>query len=498
MAHCLWSWRHRARYLPRTLQTYFAQIQPIDASKAEDGVFVGNILVDVAEAAKKADRASAIRTFVMRTAALRESEFAALDDMLIGTLATQSFSVRAKDVPQTDPAALTSAEAWMTGRGLECIVRLSATHVEAVDDLLVKYPALAVMAQQHAWFRPMVETIAKRRLASAPFGLKLRLGIGAGLSTADMLSDIYSIVGMLQAGPAFGAYGMIAMIGACLALQLLLCILQNKHRGRDTLVKELCIVLSLAKPGVDAVRVASGSEQVAGAPLDAAIEMVSGKCIEIATESGPGAALQATVVLSGYWSTAAVVSVAISCLTTGFTTAMMSFDLDTSPAKRKSIGEFYGYIPDTSRGRFLVFVELFTLHSAHAMVKTLTVACLARTNWRWLVGYIAADHWVYILYKVARSDLVWWMPGVRFICLRWMWYVLCLLHVARSMRRPWASAVLAASGCREDRPRLHRLRAISQCMPCGRLLLLLQRCDDARCVLWCCCAVLRVRHWHRS
>jgi hypothetical protein len=216
--------------------------------------------VDVAEAAKKPDRASAIRTFVMRTAALRESEFAALDSMLIGTLATQSFSVRAKNVLQTDPAALTAADAEMIGRGLECIVRLSASHVEAVDDLLIKYPALSVMAQQHAWFRPMVETIAKRRLASTPFGLKLRLGIGAGLSTADMLSDIISIVGMLQAGPAFGAYGMIAMISACLALQLFLCILQNKRRGRDALAQELCIVLSLAKPGVDAVRVASGAE----------------------------------------------------------------------------------------------------------------------------------------------------------------------------------------------------------------------------------------------
>jgi hypothetical protein len=344
----------------------------------------------------------------------------------------------------------------------------------------------------------MIETIAKRRLASAPFGLKLRLGIGAGLSTADMLSDIISIVGMLQAGPAFGAYGMIAMICASLALQLLLCILQNKHRGREALAQELCIVLSLAKPGVDAVRIASGAEHVAGAPLDPFSEMLAGKVTEIATESGPGAALQAAVVLSGYSSTAAVVSVAISCLTTGFTTAMMSFDLDTSPAKRKDNRKFYGYIPDTSRERFLIFVELFTLHSMHAMLKTLTIACLARTNWHWLVGYTAADHCVYILYKVARSDLVFWMPGVRFISVRCMWYVVCLLYVARSMRRPWASAVSACSDSREDRPRLHRLRAFTQRMHCGRLLLLLQRCDDTRCMLWCCCAILRVRHWHHS
>jgi hypothetical protein len=176
-------------------------------------------------------------------------------------------------------------------------------------------------------------------------------------------------------------------------------------------VKEILIVLSLAKPGVDAIRVASGAEKNAGAPLDPFTELMIGKALEIALESGPGAALQAYILLSGDWSTSAVVSVGISCIATGFTTAMMAFDMDTNPARRKGVPEFNGFIPDRSSKRILIFVELFAYHTAHAMVKTFTIAMLGRSNWRWLFAYLAADHCVFISYKIVLGDLHWFMPG---------------------------------------------------------------------------------------
>jgi hypothetical protein len=111
-----------------------------------------------------------------------------------------------------------------------------------------------VTAQQHVWFRPLLETIAKRRMASAPLGLKLRLGIGAGLSMADMVSDLYGIVNMLQTGQVMGAYGMIGLLGASLAMQLLVSILLTKHLGRNAIALEVFLVLSLVKPGFDALR----------------------------------------------------------------------------------------------------------------------------------------------------------------------------------------------------------------------------------------------------
>jgi hypothetical protein len=369
------------------------------------------MLVDVAEAAKESSRASAISTFVMRAAMLRECGFTTLDAMLIGTLAKQSFRVRPRDVSTHDPKALTAAEAEIIGRGFECILRLSATHIEAVDELLRKYPALTLIREEHVWFRPMLEAIAKRRMASAPLGLKLRLGIGAGFSVADMLSDILSIRIMLQTGQAMGAYGMIGLIGVSLTLQLFVTVVQHKHRGRYEVAWEVFVVLSLAKPGVDAMRVASGVEHVAGAPLDPFAEMMVGKILEIVFEAVLGAALQATIVLSGHWSGAAVISVGISCLSIGFATAMMALDLDTNPARRHDMPEFYGYIEDRAHKRVLVFIELFAVHTAHSMLRTLTIAMLARTNWQWLVAYMAADFCAYITYKTARGDLTYWIPG---------------------------------------------------------------------------------------
>ena len=61
--------------------------------------------------------------------------------------------------------------------------------------------------------------------------------------------------------------------------------------------------------------------------------------------------------------------------------------------------------------RVLVFAELFALHSAHAMVRTLTIALLVRTNSLYLVVYMVSDFCVFLSYKVARGDLVWFVPG---------------------------------------------------------------------------------------
>jgi hypothetical protein len=93
---------------------------------------------------------------------------------------------------------------------------------------------------------------------------------------------------------------------------------------------------------------------------------------------------------------------------------MMAYDLDTQPSKRKANPEFCGYIPDSSVGRTRAFVLLFLFHGAHVISRTCTVALLAQTNWRWLVAYLAADHSVFLLYKVVRRDLIFWMPGLGF------------------------------------------------------------------------------------
>jgi hypothetical protein len=59
-------------------------------------------------------------------------------------------------------------------------------------------------------------------------------------------------------------------------------------------------------------------------------------------ESIPGAVLQAAFALYNGWTTAALLSILISCLSTAFTATMVAFDLDTNVPKRTTTPEFFG------------------------------------------------------------------------------------------------------------------------------------------------------------
>jgi hypothetical protein len=258
----------------------------------------------------------------------------------------------------------------------------------------------------------MLETIAKRRAASAPLGLKLRLGIGALISMADMASDIVQMISLFLAGQSALAYALLGLIFANLAFQLLITWLQTSHRGWRVIAWEVVLVLLLLKPGVDAIRVAGGDEHTPGAPLDPLSEMVFGKVGEVLFEALPSLLLLAFFLLNGgEVTTAAVVSIALSCLSTSFTMSMMAFELDTSAQKRKAEPAFFGYIVDSSAGQARTFVFLFVYHSAHTLGKVFATAMLARASWLWLVIYSVVDHISFQLYKLARNDHAYWIPG---------------------------------------------------------------------------------------
>jgi hypothetical protein len=107
-----------------------------------------------------------------------------------------------------------------------------------------------------------------------------------------------------------------------------------------------------------------------------------------------------------------VVSVGLSCVSTAFIASTLVFDLDTDPTRRKRNPEFYGYVPDTSGKRVLVFALLFLYHTVWTLGKSFSMAVLAQTNWLWLVVYLLSDHCGLILYKLSRGDLIYWVPGL--------------------------------------------------------------------------------------
>jgi hypothetical protein len=259
----------------------------------------------------------------------------------------------------------------------------------------------------------MLLTIAKRRVAAAPLGLKARLAFGAALSIGDMASDIFTLINLILAGRMLSALLLLGLIRLNLAVQALVVILQNAHRGRRAVLRELGVVFSLLKPAVDAIRVAGGQERIEGAPLDPFAEMLFCKLSELALESAPGGLAQAIFILNGgEWSTAAIVSVVLSCLSAAFTATCVAYDMDTNADKLKTEPHFYGYIPDAAGRRVLVFTLLFLYHAVCSIGQTLSMAVLAKTRWLWLALYLLADHTGFILYKLARRDLIYWVPGL--------------------------------------------------------------------------------------
>ena len=101
----------------------------------------------------------------------------------------------------------------------------------------------------------------------------------------------------------------------------------------------------------------------------------------------------------------ALVSILISAATIAFSSSMVGYDWDTSPANRNAIPFFYGFVPDKALGRAVCFLSMMSLTFAHVLLQTLACALLAATNPKWLVYYLSADMALFFLYKIAKKDI---------------------------------------------------------------------------------------------
>ena len=193
----------------------------------------------------------------------------------------------------------------------------------------------------------------------------MRLFVGAGLSMVDLASDIVMVVTYTNEGQEGTARSLLAMISACLLVQLWMVYMQTSGGPRRVMVKEILIVLSGIKPGVDAMRVASGAEQNEHSVIDPATELSGTRCAELICEAIPGAILQFTAAMrvrqgGGTVSNIAVASVVISALTTGYSSACISFDYDVDPVKRRNDPDYY-----VSRARRGLYARTSTLVHTH-------------------------------------------------------------------------------------------------------------------------------------
>jgi len=133
----------------------------------------------------------------------------------------------------------------------------------------------------------------------------------------------------------------------------------------------------------------------------------------MATESIPGCVLQLYVWLTNpkEAGTYALVSIVISAMTTGFTSAMMAFDFDVDVPHRKNQPDFYGYIPDDTAVRARCFVLMTMISGLHNVSRSIGCALLAVGDDKVKILYfIGGEMVLYLLYKTARGDYYDWIP----------------------------------------------------------------------------------------
>ncbi|GMH96203.1 hypothetical protein TrST_g13193 [Triparma strigata] len=94
---------------------------------------------------------------------------------------------------------------------------------------------------------------------------------------------------------------------------------------------------------------------------------------------------------------------------------MLTYDWDTSPAKRVSEPQFYGFIPDKALPRAVCFLSMMSLTFAHVLLLTSACALLALTNPNWLLLFLGVDMGIFYLYKIVRGDFFYWLNLAGFL-----------------------------------------------------------------------------------
>ena len=185
--------------------------------------------------------------------------------------------------------------------------------------------------------------IAQNLVRDSMWGVVYRVSAGVAFSTTDAATDVYTILVYKAAGLSGRATALALMMGLNMFFQLVTVWFQYKKKPRKKRLYECLVCLFFLRPAVDAYRVATNhiDKDLIFDPLT---EMITNKLAELFCESIPGCVLQCYVLLENpeLISVGAVASLLISATTTGFTSSMLTFDMDVDSAHRKSQPAFYG------------------------------------------------------------------------------------------------------------------------------------------------------------
>ncbi|GMH76095.1 hypothetical protein TL16_g06968 [Triparma laevis f. inornata] len=410
---------------------YFHRLLPLCEYEAVDGKALGHdLLWKVATSKKRFER---LKEVGEKSRGMKEilEIFPWFNFMMVTVFEGYLHLNRVVD---TKLCCVSDAEATQIGKNLLPALKSKKLAEAGVDQWRVQNRAVKELMENHTWFEPMVVVLGKGIVKAAAWGLMWRVSIGAILSTTDLITDLLVLKQFSDGGEEtllfrnLTAFSLVSSI----ALQLFLVVVQTRKKRWKHQLKEILIVLFCLKAPWDAYKVAIGSEHEKDLKFDPMMEMTMDKCIETFAESIPGILIQLSAILktietggSGAVSTMASVSFMVSCLTTGFVSATISYDWDTDPQKRATNPGFYGYVPDSPIKRSTLFFTLIGLSSSLVFLKSLLVVALGFISKSYSLIYIGGDVLLFLGLKAARSDLYYWIPltgGIK-------WFVAVLLRV---------------------------------------------------------------------
>lgn len=109
-------------------------------------------------------------------------------------------------------------------------------------------------------------------------------------------------------------------------------------------------------------------------------------------------------------SRATIFSVFVSALTTGFLSASIVYDMDTSPQFRELQPVWFGMFADSSMRRGASFFCLMVISTLMLIARSLAYALLLTTRLKFAVYFFFGEMAFYFLQKALRNDLWYWVP----------------------------------------------------------------------------------------
>ena len=304
-------------------------------------------------------------------------------------------------------------ECRRVGCSLSTFIRKRKTGAVAIDAWRLNYIQLDVLFKEVVGFEEFMVVIANNLMRDSVYGTVFRVTVGAVLSTTDAVTDIYVISTYYEDEELVGqANALLAMLLGNLFVQILGVYSQYKNKSWLVIGKEALITMTFLRPAVDAYRVSTNHEDEE-ASVDQLSEMIMNKATELGCESIPGCILQLYVWLLApeKAGTYALVSIGISCLTTGFASAMIAFDVDVDVPHRKSQPKFYGYIPNDNSLRGRCFILMTLMSSLHNLSRSLGCALLAVSDASKALLFVGGEIGLYLIFKILRQDFHYWPRG---------------------------------------------------------------------------------------